>query len=51
MSILESWINKGYKSPQDVKKNEISKKWREGEVYETSRRNFGENLKKQGIGL
>ncbi|KRU25624.1 phage replisome organizer [Clostridium sporogenes] len=51
MSILESWINKGYKLPQDVKKNEISKKWREGEVYETSRRSFGEDLKKQGIGL
>ncbi|WP_434296350.1 phage replisome organizer N-terminal domain-containing protein [Clostridium sporogenes] len=51
MSILESWINKGYKLPQDVKKNEISKRWREGEVYETSRRSFGEDLKKQGIGL
>ncbi|HBJ2609533.1 phage replisome organizer N-terminal domain-containing protein [Clostridium botulinum] len=51
MSILESWINKGYELPEDVKKNEISKKWREGEVYETSRRSFGENLKKQGIGL
>ncbi|MCW6076980.1 phage replisome organizer N-terminal domain-containing protein [Clostridium sporogenes] len=51
MSILESWINKGYKLPQDVKKNEISKRWREDEVYETSRRSFGEDLKKQGIGL
>ncbi|BAQ14656.1 putative phage-like protein [Clostridium botulinum] len=51
MSILESWINKGYKLPQDVKRNEISKKWREGEVYETSRTSFGEDLKKQGIGL
>ncbi|AWB18854.1 hypothetical protein FDG46_10040 [Clostridium botulinum] len=51
MSIFESWINKGYKLPQDVKRNEISKKWREGEVYETSRTSFGEDLKKQGIGL
>ncbi|HDK7156002.1 TPA: phage replisome organizer N-terminal domain-containing protein [Clostridium botulinum] len=51
MSILESWINKGYKLPQDVKKNEISKRWKEDELYETSRRSFGEDLKKQGIGL
>ncbi|MBD5639657.1 phage replisome organizer N-terminal domain-containing protein [Clostridium botulinum] len=51
MSILESWINKGYKSSEDVKKNEASKKWKEGETYEASRRGFGEDLKKQGIGF
>ncbi|ENK1243031.1 phage replisome organizer N-terminal domain-containing protein [Clostridium sporogenes] len=51
MSILESWINKGYKLPKDVRENESSKNWREGKEYEADKRNFGEKLRNQGIGL
>ncbi len=51
MSILESWINKGYKLPKDVRENESSKNWREGKEYEADKRSFGEKLRNQGIGL
>ncbi|MHB9937944.1 hypothetical protein CF098_07930 [Clostridium sporogenes] len=51
MSILESWINKGYKTPEDVRRNEVNKNTKEGEVDESSRNSAGEDLKKQGIGL
>ncbi|MBE6075916.1 MAG: DnaD domain protein [Clostridium lundense] len=51
MSILESWINKGYKTPEDVKENEINKHTKEGERDATNERSSGEGLKEQGIGL